>query len=102
MTSAKVPQQVRERAVALGGRIKAARAHRKLRQVDLAERAGLSRSTVEAIERGEIDTSLGAYLRALWAMGLDKEIELLADPGLDREGLALEFSSGTKRVRVNR
>ena len=86
----------------MGARIKSARTHRKLRQIDLAQRAGVSRSTLEAIERGDLSTGLGAYLRVLWAMGLDNEIELIADPGLDREGLALEFSAKTKRVRVNR
>jgi hypothetical protein len=62
----------------------------------------VSRSTIEAIERGSIETSLGGYLRVLWAMGLNNEVELLADPGLDREGLALSFSSQSKRVRVDK
>lgn len=70
--------------------------------MDLAERAGVSRTTVEAIERGDLATSIGAYVRALWVMGLDKELELVADPGLDREGLALEFSMQNKRVRVGK
>jgi hypothetical protein len=35
----------------------------------------------------------------LWVLGLDREIDLLADPGLDREGIALTFSSADKRVR---
>lgn len=96
------PEEVSQRALGLGLRIRAARTRRKLRRADLAQRAGISRSTLEAVERGELATGLGAYLKALWALGLDGELELIADPGLDRDGLALELSSQTKRVRVRR
>ena len=83
----------------LGARIRDARVHRRLRQIDLAAKAGLSRSTIESIERGEASTSLGAYAHVLWVLGLDRELDLLADPGLDREGMALSYSSADKRVR---
>ncbi|MGE4240502.1 helix-turn-helix domain-containing protein [Ramlibacter sp.] len=62
-----------ERIAALGARIRSARQHRQLRQIDLAERTGLSRSTIEAIEKGSFETGIGAYARALWVMGLDGE-----------------------------
>ena len=83
----------------LGGRIRDARVHRRLRQIDLAGKAGLSRSTIESIERGHAATSFGAYAHVLWVLGLDRELDLLADPGLDREGMALSYSSADKRVR---
>ena len=83
----------------LGTRIRDARVHRRLRQIDLAAKAGLSRSTIESIERGEATTSLGAYAHVLWVLGLDRELDLLADPGLDREGMALAYSAADKRVR---
>ena len=82
-----------------GARIRDARVHRRLRQIDLAAKAGLSRSTIESIERGGPATSLGAYAHVLWVLGLDRELDLLADPGLDREGIALAYSSADKRVR---
>jgi len=75
---------------------------RKLRQADLAERTGLSRSTIEAIERGSADTAIGAYLRSLWVMGLDREIDLVAEPALDRDGAALEYDTTQRRVRVRK
>ena len=83
----------------LGLRIRAARLHRKWRQIDLAIRAGVSRSTIDAIERGEPGTAIGAYVHILWIMGLDRELDLVADPGLDREGLALTIDVHDKRVR---
>lgn len=96
------PEAVSLRARELGARIRAARTRRKLRRDDLASRASLSRSTVEAVERGDLGAGIGAYLRVLWVMGLDAGLDLVADPGLDRDGLALELDTQTKRVRVQR
>ena len=99
---APLPPDVGQRLVALGHRIRQARLHRKLRQIDLAQRTGMSRSTVEAIERGSPETAMGAYARVLWVMGLDRELEVIADPAVDQEGAALEYSPGERRVRVRR
>lgn len=92
--------QVARQAAELGARIRTARQRRRLRLADMADKTGLSRSTIEAVERGALGTSLGSYLAVLSAMGLAREIDLIADPGLDRDGLALELSVTEKRVRV--
>ncbi|MFG6417065.1 helix-turn-helix domain-containing protein [Roseateles sp. DC23W] len=84
----------------LGQRVRAARVRRKLRQEDLATKAGLSRTAIEAVEAGKLTTGLGTYLQALWAMGLTGGINVVADPGLDRDGLALELDAQTMRVHV--
>lgn len=97
-----VPEPVIRRAAELGRRVRAARIRRKWRREDLASRSGLSRTAVEAVENGKLTTGLGTYLQVLWALGLDREVELIADPGLDRDGLALELNAQTKRVRVQR
>lgn len=86
----------------LGSRIRLARLRRKLRQEDLARQIGRTRPTVAAIERGSATTEIGAYVAALWALGLLQELELVADPGLDRDGQALSFSPADKRVRLRR
>lgn len=41
-------------------------------------------------------------MSVLWAYGLQREVELLADPGLDAEGAALTFDVGEKRVKVRK
>lgn len=86
--------------VRLGSRIRLARLRRKLRQEDLAAKIGRARATVIAIERGSPKTEIGAYISALWVLGLLQELELVADPGLDRDGQALSFSVSDKRVRL--
>jgi transcriptional regulator with XRE-family HTH domain len=95
-----LPLGLTDQAKALGGRIRAARQARRLRLEDVARKSGLSRTTVEAVERGETSTSLGAYLAVLGSMGLGQEIDLIADPGLDREGLSLQFSLPDRRVKL--
>lgn len=84
----------------LGSRIRLARLRRKLRQEDLAAKIGRTRATVIAIERGSPKTEIGAYVSALWVLGLLEELDLVADPGLDRDGQALSFSVSDKRVRL--
>ncbi len=97
-----LPNEVIQQVKDLGLRIRHARLQRQWRQVDLAKRSDLSRTAIEAIERGEPTTSIGTYIRVLWAMGLNREVDLLADPGLDRDGLALQFSVENKRVSLAR
>ena len=101
-TNETTPDEIVSQLRALGARVRAARTRRGLRQGDLAHRAGLSRTAIEAVERGEQTTGVGTYMKALWAMGLNRELDLLFDPGLDRDGLALELSVQTKRVGVAR
>jgi DNA-binding XRE family transcriptional regulator len=86
----------------LGSRIRLARTRRKLRQGDLAKQIGRGRATIVAIEKGAPHTEIGAYVSALWALGLLEELDLVADPGLDRDGQALAFSVADKRVRPRR
>lgn len=91
-----------DRIRSLGLRIKQARINRKWRQEDVVSRSGLSRSTIESIEKGAPGTSISSYLHVLWVMGLDRELDLIADPGLDREGLSIAFSVEDKRVRITK
>jgi transcriptional regulator with XRE-family HTH domain len=97
---AKAPDPVTKALSRLGSRIRLARTRRRLRQEDLAQRIGRARATVVAVERGSATTEIGAYVSALWVLGLLDELDLVADPGLDRDGQALTFSVADKRVRA--
>lgn len=101
MTSDKeIYQSVGDLAQDLGRRIRAARIRRKISQFDLAGSTRLSRSSIQAVERGDLAVSFGIVLRVLWTLGLTDEIALIADPGLDRVGLALSLSGDKVRVFV--
>ncbi len=94
------PEEVSAIAVRLGERIRVARVRRKIRQTDLATRTHLSRSTIQAIERGESSCAVGSVLQVLWVLGLSAEVELIGDPGLDEGGLVFSLADGVRRVRI--
>jgi DNA-binding XRE family transcriptional regulator len=77
----------------LGERIRLARKRRKLSNAVVAQRAGISRTTVYKVEAGDPGATLGAYVRVLAALGLDRDFnQLAADDKVGRklQDLALE------------
>lgn len=96
------PIEVADICRRLGTRIRTARLQRHWRQQDIVERTGYSRSTVLNVEKGDPKTALGIYLHILWLMGLAREVELIADPGLDREGLVVALDAANKRAYLPR
>jgi DNA-binding XRE family transcriptional regulator len=63
----------------LGEDIKLARLRRKLSTEQVAERAGISRSTLWQIEKGTPSVAMGAYLQVLFVMGLEKNLLSMAN-----------------------
>lgn len=62
----------------LGENIRFARLRRKFSSAIVAERAGIARNTLRAIERGEPSVSFGAYVNVLLVLGLEKDLRLIA------------------------
>lgn len=82
----------------LGHRLARLRLARKIKQVDAALRAGLSRNTVYRLERGDPGVALGQVLRYLDAIAPGSTLlDLLSesDPALT----ALKSREQSKRVR---
>jgi len=71
------PSVIRQ-ATALGQRIQLARLRRKLTAVLFAQRLGVSRDTLQRLEKGDPNIALGTYLRALRVLGLDRDVDALA------------------------
>ncbi len=63
---------------ALGENIRLARLRRRFSTTIVAQRAGIARNTLRAIERGNASVSLGAYANVLFCLGLEKDIALIA------------------------
>lgn len=96
------PKEVTDICQRLGARIRTARLQRKWRQQDIVQRTGYARNTILNVEKGDPKTGIGIYMHILWLMGLAREVELLADPGLDREGLAITLDTASKRAYLPR
>ena len=92
------PAAVEAALARLGRNIRIARLRRSLTQAQLAERIGVSRFVVAAMERGKPSTSIAAYVGAIWALGLLEDLAPLADPAGDVHGMALERARAPKRA----
>ena len=64
--------------IELGGNIKLARLRRKWTTEQVAERAGISRTTLWQIEKGIHHVSIGAYAQVLFILGLEKDLLQIA------------------------
>ncbi|MCX7167901.1 MAG: helix-turn-helix domain-containing protein [Rhodocyclales bacterium] len=93
-----LPIEASEWVAQLGRRIRIARLRRGWSVVDLASKAGINRNTLTALEMGKPGTAVGVCFTVLWALGLDKSLEPVADPDTDLHGKALEASRRPKRA----
>jgi len=75
----KITDQIADSVVLreLGSRLAAARVQQDLTQAQLAERAGVSKRTLERLESGAVATQLSTLLRVLRVLGLQQRLELL-------------------------
>lgn len=87
----------------MGEQIKKARLRRNLSTELVAERAGISRATLWAVEKGTPTVSMGTYAAVLHALGgMDKDLELIAKDdefGRKLQDLKLPIRKRAKRSR---
>jgi len=96
------PAAVRRALRKLGADIQDARRRRKLLLSVVAERAFTSRSTLQKIESGDTNVSIGIYAGVLQALGLLDGLTQIADISNDSVGQALASADLPKRVRLKR
>ncbi len=94
--------EVIQRITQLGQRIRVARIRRGWSVADLAAKAGINRNTLTALEQGRPGTAIGVCIAVLWALGLDKALDAVADPDADLHGKALEASRRPTRAGKSR
>ena len=86
----------------LGADIRDARRRRRIPVSILAERASISRTTLNRIEKGDPSASLGNYATVLFALGMVDRLADVADPRHDTVGLELEEEHLPQRIRLSR
>lgn len=84
----------------VGEQFKLARLRRKLSAEQVAERANISRYTLWNIEKGDPGVSIGNYYQVLIALGLGKDILLLAHD--DELGRKIQDAGLTTKKRAPR
>jgi len=100
MNAKNLPIPVSRALRKLGHDIRDARRRRRVQTAILAERASISRTTLNKIEKGDPGVSIGAYSMVLFALGLTDRLAELADPRFDRVGAQLEEEHLPKRIRL--
>lgn len=93
-----VPDLVSEHVAQLGQRIRIARIRRGWSVAELATKSGINRNTLTALELGKPGTAVGVCFTVLWALGLEKSLDAVADPDADLHGKALEASHRPTRA----
>ena len=85
----------------MGEQIRLARLRRHLSSELVAERAGVSRATVSAVEKGSASVAIGAYAAVLHAIGgLEQDLLLIArDDELGRKLQDLELPQRKRAPR---
>jgi transcriptional regulator with XRE-family HTH domain len=74
----------RQLLLQLGERLKRLRREKGLSSTSLAERVGISRTTLAAIEAGDPGPAMGNYLRVMSALGVSGDLALLASGALQQ------------------
>ena len=96
------PYQVDQALKRLGANLRTARLRRRLSLEDVAQKIGIQRQTVSDAEKGNPSTSIAVYMALLWAYDLIGQMDGVAHPLKDAEGLALAASREPERARQNK
>ena len=96
------PAAVRGVLRKLGADIRDARRRQRLPMAVVADRAFTSRSTLQRVEAGDANVSIGIYAAVLQALGLLDGLGEIADISHDSVGQALASAELPKRVRLKR
>ena len=100
MDSKGTPLPVRRALQKLGRDLRDARKRRRIPMQLAADRAGISRTTLDKIEKGDEGAGVGAYARILFVMGMVERFADIADPKYDQIGLELVSEQLPKRIRI--
>ena len=96
------PYAVEQGLKRLGSNLRTARLRRNLTIQDVAAKIGTGLRAVADAEKGKLSTGIGTYAALLWVLDLLPQLNEVADPAKDKEGLALSVASGRERARQSK
>ncbi len=95
-----LPIPVKKALKKLGNDIYDARRRRRISTTLMAERASISRTTLNKVEKGEASVSLGIYASVLFVLGMCERLGDLADITFDETGRRLDEENLPQRIRL--
>lgn len=84
----------------LGSDIRDARRRRRIPVAVLSERASISRTTLNKVEKGDATVSVASYATVLFTLGMADRLADVADPRHDKVGRELEEEHLPERIRL--
>lgn len=94
------PYAVEQALKRLGTNLRTARLRRNLTIEVVAEKIGTGLRAVMDAEKGKGSTSSAVYIALLWAYDLLDQMDEVADPTFDEEGLSLSMTKERARSRA--
>lgn len=95
-----LPLSLRDKIIKVGQNIKLARKRRKFTMQDMAERMFVTRKTLQRLESGDPGVSFSILASALLSLGLESDLEKIADPETDSMGNIIDRERYDKKQRV--
>lgn len=93
------PYAVEDSLARLGLRLRTARLRRNLTVAEVGKKIGTGSRAVGDAEKGKPSTSIAVYAALLWAFDLIGDLDTVADPSRDVEGIALAKRQTRSRAR---
>lgn len=94
-----IPRQMLAELKKVGEDIRYARIRRNFTMEELSKRAGISRPTLDKVEKGAPSVAIGIYARVLFILGITGTISQLADFSSDSISRDIEISKLPQRVK---
>ncbi len=86
----------------LGENLRIARIRRNMTIADAAERIGTGPRAVMDAEKGKPSTGIVTYAALLWLYDQLQQLDEVADPANDKEGILLEMAKKRRRARKSK
>lgn len=93
------PYEVEDALTRLGMRLRTARLRRNLTIAEVGKKIGAGSRAIGDAEKGKPSTSVAVYAALLWAFDLIGDLDVVADPSRDVEGMALAQRHARSRAR---
>jgi len=93
------PYLVEQALTRLGRSLRTARIRRNLTIDEVAQKIGTGRRAVMDAEKGKASTGVGVYIALLWVYDLISQLNDVANPANDEQGLTLVAPKEKTRAR---